>query len=276
MNITDNFLQENFLEELNISERGVSAGEVSDKGISKLKRAGIGRTKKQYLRGLNKGTTNILKKYGVKTMGKSVARDNITTPMGGAASVVDPQYAEKITGEKFPRRMRKGPFIAIDPDSQDKEILRRHEADEMRSMYKRGLNPAERETPILGISKIKSSSDPKMLMHSSPKVLSREKAITDFTTKYYKGKGSGEWLSNIRKMTGEDVTAKMSPKEISAVEKYLAKSSSADEKLIMNPKIIAALEKWYQKAKISFVPNSIVDLAKAARRVRLLHFAKRL
>jgi len=224
------------------------------KNLARLKRAGMIKPEKRYVAGLQKGTSNILNKYGTKEIIHPAAKMT-----GGSAAMIPASYKQaqslsRISGtpqlykdianipqgaksplilksKKAPKYFSRaakqfGTKSTIKQATRDMPIIRRHEADEIRSMTKNNMRGAPLATTIwtkkLGNKKLPINIP--IGQHASPKVLQREKDITDYTTKAYRNKGGsfGGTISRMRDTTGEhNLVNKLGQKGISKFERQV-------------------------------------------------------
>jgi|AntAceMinimDraft_18_1070375.scaffolds.fasta_scaffold910404_1 hypothetical protein len=61
-------LLESYLSERSRWKDEVASGAVGPKSIKRLKEAGVGKTEKEFVKGLEKGTSNILKQHNTKDL----------------------------------------------------------------------------------------------------------------------------------------------------------------------------------------------------------------
>lgn len=202
------------LTELNKAEKMVAAGKVTGNNVSKVINSGAARKTETHLKGLDKGTDNIYKKYDVKekngllgkifpvTIPDSYGSATIHVPKSGKGSLIG-----MITGKTL--------FHSKDLTP----IMRRHEADEIRSVNSISKRKKNREGagPVLFTHNGKAVGQ-----HASPKVLQREHDYTSYLSKLNKPISN---FYNVRVKSGEygDKILKLSNNQTRKIEDKAAK-----------------------------------------------------
>jgi len=187
--------------ELNKAEKMIAAGNVSKKGIDKLKVAKSIRSGKKYMKGIDKGTA-----YKLRETGNKIKKSKISDIAGPFAMPVDSPLGKGVNmpkGNSVPFRtivgLKTGVHLKKSDLKKEGPLLRRHEADELSSAVKKGR--AQLPVGAPGAMTFVNKKNKVIGKHMSPEVLRREKKLTDFTTKAY---GVGKKLKAMRKATGED------------------------------------------------------------------------
>lgn len=182
---------------------------LSDKSINRLKKAGLVKPEKDYIKGIEKGTKNIVKKYRIKFTDDIIKDNTGLTPsdieelkrnepelynkfvknIGGEdrlklmdskgkidiGPAYDPDGKRINIPKKMSRNFTKYAFGSKKDYEKIKPLLKRHEADEVRTFKKlnkkyKGMNP---NLNVAGGS------------HFGPEVLKKEKKLVDFYDKVY-------------------------------------------------------------------------------------------
>ena len=201
---------------------------LNDRSIDKLKKTGVVKPEKEYMKGIETGNQKMMKKLGVKEK---------------KAAVLATQYRAHTNTIQIPKNsevMRK----AVGSDKSDFEkdlpIYKRHEVEEAKAtdrMKKRGdiaamMNVTNRGNELVG-------------QHASPAVLKNEDKITKITSKLY---NRGTHLRNLRTASGEDTFAKMSGIQIRKLEEKIAKLAKSEriklQKEISNIKVFKQKGLW--------------------------------
>jgi hypothetical protein len=195
--------------ELNKVEKMIASGKLSRKGTLKAGERNMIRSPERMLRGIKTVNKKIINATG------STYHPNMKSgwidAFGGAATV---------GGKKTGRAnvfMGKGSGMFGRPE---RELVKRHEADEARS-----LNKQYKKYGGHSIAQLHRGDSPNMFTvvgaHASPRVLSREKKNIDYLNK---GFGLGRNLKDYRKMTGEyDFVKNLKDKGIRSIEKSQGK-----------------------------------------------------
>jgi len=186
-----------------------------------LKKRGIIKSAKQWLAGVERGTQNILKRYGAKV--------KHSLPAGTARS---PKQL-KIRGTKQAHALpyKKRPSIHVASGSKvtkkqrgDWFLTKRHEADEVRTAKK-----------LMKYSKIAGSERASQVFsHVSPEVLRKEKELVNTAKALYGRHGGGREFAKLRKSSKEYDLLKrhnlFTKKEIRKYEKSRIKSMETNAK----------------------------------------------
>ena len=200
--------------ELNKGEKMVASGSVTGGNINKLKKSGVMRSEKTYMKGIDKGSAFKLKGTGTKIRKSRLA--DLTGPIAIPQDVGPLDKGIMVPkGGALPFRtvlgIKSRQFVTKKDLKKEGPLFRRHEVDEMST---------KRKVPRA----IQFKKDGKLVgQHLSPGVIKKEKDLTDFTTKAY---GVGKKLSGFRKKTGEyNMIDKMSGRKIRKIESRADKHS---------------------------------------------------
>jgi len=207
--------------ELKKAEKMIAAGKISGKGVEDLKKKGMIRSERQYMKGIDKGTAFKLKGTGSKIYrtGEADATGPISfMPSKGVFGSSPGQIQMPKGSARAARKTQAELGASYTPTGlykREMPLYRRHEADEI----KMGLGREKREANLAPIQFKKKGKH--LATHMSPEVLSKEKKLVDYTSRAY---GTGRGLRRMRQKTGEyDFIKGMSKRQMRKMEDRAAK-----------------------------------------------------
>lgn len=217
MTILESYLD--YLSEETRWKKEVSKG-LSDKSIEKIKDSKIAKTEKNYVKGLKKGTKQIMKKNNASVILTKAAgiHGPLTVPQ---PTELGSTVVQHLGNSKLYRLMLRLKKLNLSPREWAKvrPLIDRHEADEVVAAAKQfqdkhtkaGISP----------SNISFTHKGKLVgSHMSPDVLTKEKKIMDFQRKVYPSSGLDK-LNKFRNSTGEYGVASKSKKELAKIKQKI-------------------------------------------------------
>jgi hypothetical protein len=180
---------------------------LSDDAIEKMRAGGVIKSKKKYMKGVRKGTNQIVKKQGVTVTYNKIA--GFSGPLTVQNMILQHKGNSKIF--RLILRLKK---LNLSPRewAQLKPLIDRHEANEVVAIAKQLKDKGVMPSPVQFTKNNKVVG-----VHASPSVLKKEKKMMDFQKKIYPGSGF-EKFNKFRNSTGEYGLASKSPKELKKIE----------------------------------------------------------
>lgn len=203
-------LLETYIEELSSWKRQ----NLSDESISRLKKAGVIKSKDEFHEGIKKGTSEILRKKGFETKEvPGLMTGPLTVAMGNKATVYTPTKDAKLF--RLMLRLKYGLKITPEEYKYIKNHFDRHEAMEATAMVKQARKYGN-------IGAVQFSHQGKVVgQHVSPSVLIAEKKLAEYTNRIY---NDARKLEEMRGKTGEYALIKdLTKKYVNRIDKTAAK-----------------------------------------------------
>jgi hypothetical protein len=167
MYILEEYLQ--YLDEQKTKwKQKIIAGKLSPEQVEKLKKSGIVKPEEEYLAGLNKGSQNIINRYGVKFKRKNPTSFKRSSGSSkGQSTMTGAKYSAAKKTITIPKSMTGAEYAAA----------KRHEVDEVRAIEKLKRKFKITNKDILGNARYHS--------HFSPEVLANERKYLTMINRLY-------------------------------------------------------------------------------------------